>query len=440
MQKVQVLSQPTRDADPRAVGGLAAGGQRAGEDLERLEQLDLGLLLDAGALEQDGQRADVVGAEDDVHPRGPGRDEALVLLRQAAADGDLHPRGRVLDRLEVAEVAVQAVVGVLADGAGVEDDDVRGAAGAGGDVAVGVQQPGDPLAVVHVHLAPVGAHLVRPAHASRLGGAGAGTCRPLRGVLPKHRTGQYGRSHDLLRAVARPRVKETSDRSTVRGEPCPCPPPISPGPCSPRRPRSRPSRTPALWAGTIGAVLAAARPRLHRHPQAARGLHEGGRRLVGVLHRAAARLRRLHLVPLRLADRRGVPHRLPGREVPVGRQPVRLHAAADRLRRAGCPAAAGAALRDRRRARPARHLHRAGRGGAGPAVVRLPAVRRDPARHRGEDPARPAAGRAARRRHRRDALGAPAAQVHAGDRRLPRPEDVREGERRAGGDAASRSW
>jgi hypothetical protein len=53
----------------------------------------------------------------------------LVLLRQAAADGDLHARGAVLDRLEVAEVAVQAVVGVLAHGAGVEHDDVRRAAG-----------------------------------------------------------------------------------------------------------------------------------------------------------------------------------------------------------------------------------------------------------------------------------------------------------------------
>ena len=49
---------------------------------------------------------------------------AAVLLRQAAADGDLHAGSLRLDRREVAEVAVELVVGVLAHRAGVEDDDV----------------------------------------------------------------------------------------------------------------------------------------------------------------------------------------------------------------------------------------------------------------------------------------------------------------------------
>jgi len=62
----------------------------------------------------------------------------------------------------VPEVAVELVVGVLADRAGVEDDDVRRAVGLRGDVSGGVEQPADPLAVVDVHLAPVGAHVVRP--------------------------------------------------------------------------------------------------------------------------------------------------------------------------------------------------------------------------------------------------------------------------------------
>ena len=47
-----------------------------------------------------------------------------VLLRQAAADRDLHPGPLRLDRREVAEVAVEPVVGVLAHRAGVEHDDV----------------------------------------------------------------------------------------------------------------------------------------------------------------------------------------------------------------------------------------------------------------------------------------------------------------------------
>ena len=48
-----------RDRDPTAVGGVAAGRQGGGEDLERLENLDLGLAVVAGAVEQRGQAADV---------------------------------------------------------------------------------------------------------------------------------------------------------------------------------------------------------------------------------------------------------------------------------------------------------------------------------------------------------------------------------------------
>ena len=66
----------------------------------------------------------------------------------------------VLDRAQVAEVAVEAVVGVLPDRAGVEHDDV-GRVGVGGPHVAGVlQQAGDALGVVHVHLAAVGAHVV----------------------------------------------------------------------------------------------------------------------------------------------------------------------------------------------------------------------------------------------------------------------------------------
>jgi hypothetical protein len=108
-----------------------------------------------------------VGAEDDVHPGRPLHDGVAVLLREAAADRDLHAGAARLLRGEVAEVAVQLVVGVLTHRAGVEDDDVRlvGALG-GADVARVLQQSGQPLGVVDVHLAPVGAYLVcaRAAH------------------------------------------------------------------------------------------------------------------------------------------------------------------------------------------------------------------------------------------------------------------------------------
>jgi len=128
MQKGAGVVAADADRDPGAGGAGAAGRQRAGEDLERLKQLDLRHLLDAGALEQHRQRPDVVGAEVDVDVGRALDDRRLVLLRQAPADGDLHAGRAVLDRLEVAEVAevaVELVVGVLAHGAGVEHDDVR---------------------------------------------------------------------------------------------------------------------------------------------------------------------------------------------------------------------------------------------------------------------------------------------------------------------------
>ena len=61
------------------------------------------------------------------------RDQVAVLLGQAAADHDLQPGRCVLQRLQVAEGAVELVVGVLPDAAGVEDDDVGvvGAVGLG---------------------------------------------------------------------------------------------------------------------------------------------------------------------------------------------------------------------------------------------------------------------------------------------------------------------
>ena len=62
-----------------------------------------------------------------------------------------------------------------------------------------------------------------------------------------------------------------------------------------RPPPAAPSARPTLWAVTIAAVLALVAARLPGHPQAARGLHAGGRWLVGVLHRAAAGVRRLGL-------------------------------------------------------------------------------------------------------------------------------------------------
>ena len=86
-------------------------------------------------------------------------DELAVLLREAPTHRDLEVRALGLQRLEPPEVAVELVVGVLADAARVEHDDVGGVEIVGGLHAVGDEQAGDALGVVLVHLAPVGAQV-----------------------------------------------------------------------------------------------------------------------------------------------------------------------------------------------------------------------------------------------------------------------------------------
>jgi len=148
------------DRHPRRIGRVAPRGQRGRKALERFDDLDLRLVLDASAFEQDRQRTEVVGAEDHIHPGGPGDDGVPVLLRHASADRDLHTGSGHLRRGEVTEVAVQPVVGVLPDRAGVEHHDVGLRVLSAAAVAGGLQDAGDPLGVMHVHLAAVGLHVI----------------------------------------------------------------------------------------------------------------------------------------------------------------------------------------------------------------------------------------------------------------------------------------
>ena len=101
-----------------------------------------------------------MGAEHDVDPRRPAHDLATVFLREAATDGDLHAGLDQLRGVQLAEVAVELVVGVLAHRAGVEHDDVGQLIGVRLDVARTLEQAGQPLGIVHVHLAAVGPHLI----------------------------------------------------------------------------------------------------------------------------------------------------------------------------------------------------------------------------------------------------------------------------------------
>ncbi len=103
-----------------------------------------------------GARSEVVGPEDHVDVGARSSDALAIHLGEAAADGDLQARAALAQRLQVAQVPVEAVVGVLADAAGVEDDDVGVLERVRWDEPVAHEQPRDPLGVVLVHLAAVG--------------------------------------------------------------------------------------------------------------------------------------------------------------------------------------------------------------------------------------------------------------------------------------------
>src|SRR5690606_3743834 len=79
-------------------------------------------------------------------------DQLPVLLGRTAADDQQSLRVGVLELLEMAQSSVEAVVGVLTDRAGVDEDNIGGFHIVGGSHAVELEQPGDALGVVLVHL------------------------------------------------------------------------------------------------------------------------------------------------------------------------------------------------------------------------------------------------------------------------------------------------
>jgi hypothetical protein len=236
MQKARVVA-PDRDRDPRVVPHPALRGQRGGEHLERLEQLDDRQVVGVGAGEQVGEVTEVVGAVDDVDPGRALGDRRAVLLREAAADDDREVAAlvasRVLDALEVTERPVEPLVGVLPHGAGVEQDEVRVQRVRGPAVADRLEDPGGTLRVVLVHLAAEGPHRVgagtvtdcpwagprSPSHLRPDVGTGAQCARArLRTASPRlHRRAPLRASRRTIAAGSSPRSRTTVARPS--GEP-----------------------------------------------------------------------------------------------------------------------------------------------------------------------------------------------------------------------------
>ncbi len=119
-----------------------------------LEDLDDRAVL-LGVVEEFERAVHVVGTEDDIDVARTIHDRVAVFLGETATDGNLHVGVLFFQHLEVTESAVELVVGILTDATGVEDDHVGI-----GDVVdavhpVGLEQTGDPLRVVLVHLTAV---------------------------------------------------------------------------------------------------------------------------------------------------------------------------------------------------------------------------------------------------------------------------------------------
>ena len=145
MQKAQELSQPVwivihaaQGTSRTAVRAGAWSAAAAGSGASSTSTIGA---LGRGAAQQLRCGRQVVGPEDDVDvPRA--LDDALAVhLGEAAPDGDLEPGSARAERLQLAEVAVELVVGVLPDAAGVEDDDVGVLQARRGDEAVGTSRP-----------------------------------------------------------------------------------------------------------------------------------------------------------------------------------------------------------------------------------------------------------------------------------------------------------
>ena len=143
MQYEHFMLQPA-EICTHAWTGRAPRRQVPGEALE----LEEALRGDRVAREELGELVDLTGSEGDVHERELREDLVLHRLGPAAADADDALGILALQPLRLAEVGSELVVGLLADRAGVEEDEIGLAAGGRLAVAQRLEHPLHALRVV----------------------------------------------------------------------------------------------------------------------------------------------------------------------------------------------------------------------------------------------------------------------------------------------------
>ncbi|CAB4602333.1 unannotated protein [freshwater metagenome] len=100
---------------------------------------------------------DVVGSNHNIDVARSLRDLLAVFLRQATADNNFHVRARFFEGLKPTKMAIELVVGILTNTAGIEHHNIGRFIGIGEHQAVGFEQARDAFRIVLVHLTPIGA-------------------------------------------------------------------------------------------------------------------------------------------------------------------------------------------------------------------------------------------------------------------------------------------
>ncbi len=162
-----LASSHVRDHAKRAetVASAHRGDERAHPTLVRGRDIGVGLTavqahvdrrVEAGAAEQFRQAAVAVGPGDEVQPRRFLDQRGTVVLRHASQQSQPQLGTGMLEPCQVVQAPQHALLGMLANRTGVEQDDVGVLGTGGGGVAGAAQHPADQLGVGDIHLATVG--------------------------------------------------------------------------------------------------------------------------------------------------------------------------------------------------------------------------------------------------------------------------------------------
>ena len=130
--------------------GIGFVAVQAHVDFDRLPRR-----IEAGAAEQFGQPAVAVGPGDEVEPRRLLDQRGAVVLRHASEQPQAQFGTGVLEARKLAQAPQHPFLGMLANRAGVEQDDVGVFGTAGGGISGAAQYPAHQLGVGDIHLAAV---------------------------------------------------------------------------------------------------------------------------------------------------------------------------------------------------------------------------------------------------------------------------------------------